>query len=177
MEVILLGPDDLDAYVAHILRHMPESGVGGAPVFAPYDTGHAPDPMRVRDQRDASWRLTLDRPGWERAFGLRDGERIVGHAELKGGRLPAEMHRATLGMGIEAAYRGQGHGARLVGACIDLARQAGLAWIDLGVFGGNAPAIALYTRLGFRQVGVVPDRFRVDGRPVDDISMVLRLAP
>jgi RimJ/RimL family protein N-acetyltransferase len=87
------------------------------------------------------------------------------------------MHRATLGMGILRAFTGKGHGRRLLEDLVRWARHdAGLAWIDLGVFSGNAPARKLYERMGFVPLGVREDAFRLDGGPsVDDVLMVLRL--
>ena len=68
---------------------------------------------------------------------------MVGHVELRGGGSRAEMHRATLGMGIQLAHTSQGHGRRLIDAAITWARDdAGLAWLDLGVFSANDRARA-----------------------------------
>src|SRR6185295_8302496 len=126
-----------------------ESGRAGMPHFALSRTW-------VRDEIRASLvaRLAkgLDEPLWGRAWGLftADGTEMVGHVELRGGRVPAEMHRATLGMGILRAHTGQGHGRRLVEEAVRWARDhAGLTWIDLGVFSSNAPARKLYARMGF----------------------------
>ena len=55
------------------------------------------------------------------------------------------------------------------------AADQGLAWVDLGVFSENAPARALYRKLGFEEVGIVEDAFRVDGSSLDDVAMVFRL--
>ncbi len=58
---------------------------------------------------------------------------------------------------------------------IGWARNSGLAWIDLGVFRPNLRAQALYRKLGFVELGVTRDRFRLDGESIDDISMTLAL--
>lgn len=50
-----------------------------------------------------------------------------------------------------------------------------LAWIDLGVFGPNAAARALYARAGFVETGRRADYFRVRGAPIEDVSMSLSL--
>jgi len=102
---------------------------------------------------------------------------VVGHLELRGGRITAEMHRATLGMGLGRAYTGQGYGRRLVEVAVRWAREdAGLSWIDLGVFAGNERARRLYQRMGFVQQGAREDAFRIDaGVSVTDIQMALDL--
>lgn len=62
-------------------------------------------------------------------------------------------------------------------AAIAFARAAGsVVWVDLKVFGHNAPARALYKRLGFVETGMQADRFRIDEAVIDDVSMSLRLA-
>ncbi len=169
-----LESDDPEAYARHIVEHMAESGRGGMPHFAI---------SRVwsRDEVRAGFvgRLAkgLDEPLWGRTWLLMDTERVVGHLELRGGRVPAEMHRATLGMGLLRAYTGRGHGARLVEAAVRWARDdAGLGWIDLGVFSNNGPARKLYTRMGFVEIGLREDAFHLDAGPrIDDVLMALRL--
>ena len=52
-----------------------------------------------------------------------------------------------------------------------------LEWIDLGVFATNPKAHELYKSLGFIDWGRCPDRFRVDGHKITDISMSLKLLP
>jgi RimJ/RimL family protein N-acetyltransferase len=170
------GPADADAYARHMVEHMAESGRGGSPHFAL-------SRRWVREEVRASFSARLDKdldePLWGRAWLLfaEDRPRPVGHIELRGGRVHAELHRATLGMGLMRAYTGQGHGRRLCEAAIAWARdEARLAWIDLGVFAGNAPARKLYRGMGFVEVGVRADAFRNDEDVVlDDVLMTLRL--
>ena len=167
---------DADKYARHIVAHMAESGRAGMPHFALSRTW-------VQDEIRASLvsRITkaLDEPLWGRAWGLfsADGAEMVGHVELRGGRVPAEMHRATLGMGIMRAHTAQGHGRRLIEATVKSAREeAKLEWIDLGVFADNTPARKLYQRMGFVEIGLRRDAFHLDsGVNVDDVLMVLRL--
>ncbi len=169
-----LGGDDPDAYADHMVEHMAESGRAGSPHFAIARTW-------VRDEVRSSFVArhvkALDEPLWGRTWLLFDGPRVVGHAELRGGRVLAEMHRATLGMGLLRAFTGQGHGRRLLESLVRWARgDAGLDWIDLGVFSGNAPARKLYERMGFVTLGVREDAFHIDaGAAIDDVLMVLRL--
>lgn len=56
------------------------------------------------------------------------------------------------GMGTSPAYRRIGLGARTLTAAIDAAAEAGVRAVWLEVLEGNAPAIALYERLGFQRV-------------------------
>jgi RimJ/RimL family protein N-acetyltransferase len=165
---------DPDEYAAHMVEHMAESGRAGSPHFA---ISRAWSREEVRNSFVARTSKHLDEPLWGRTWFLHDGPRLVGHAELRGGRVSAEMHRATLGMGILRAYTGRGHGRRLLEVLIQWARdEARLSWIDLGVFSGNAPARRLYERMGFVMLGVREDAFHLDAGPaIDDVLMVLRL--
>lgn len=167
---------DLPAWHAHQRASLADNGVGG-PYFAPIAPEHAEarfTPDRLEGAR-VRLSLGLDQPDWLRVFLLlADGE-VIGHADLAGGRIPAELHRTTVGLGLARAHHRRGLGTRLMRAAIDWARGAGLAWMDLGVFHGNEPAIALYRKLGFVEVGRSPDRFRVGEASLTDISMTLQL--
>jgi RimJ/RimL family protein N-acetyltransferase len=169
-----IGGDDPDAYARHMVEHMAESGRAGSPHFAISRTWARDE---VRTSFVARLAKTLDEPLWGRAWILVDGRRVVGHIELRGGRVPAELHRATLGMGMLRALTGQGHGRRLVDTAVRWARdEARLEWIDLGVFSGNTPARKLYQRAGFVEIGVRQDAFHLDAGPsIDDVLMVLKL--
>jgi RimJ/RimL family protein N-acetyltransferase len=169
-----LSGDDPQAYARHIVEHMAESGRAGSPHFA---LSRVWSIGEVRSSFVDRLAKAMDEPLWGRAWLLLDGSRVVGHLELRGGRVPAEMHRATLGMGILRAYTRQGHGGRLVETAVQWARdQAGLRWIDLGVFSNNEPARKLYARMGFVEVGTRRDAFRLDAGPViDDVLMALAL--
>ena len=166
----------LGALVAHMCRNGLESGRDGDPYARPRPLADQPDPLLLARELVAAWQVPVGHvDGWERHFGACVGDQLVGHLDLRGGRLASEQHRATLGIGIERPWRRRGVGRRLCQAAIAWARVQGMAWIDLGVFSDNPGAIALYRELGFVEVGVHVDRFRVDGRSLDDVSMVLRL--
>jgi len=171
--------EDIEPFVNHVAAHVMQSGKDGAPYFA---MSRKVGRDEIRESAITRWSRRLDEPLWGRSWLLwLDGtgvpRRVVGHIDLRGGRLPAEMHRAVLGMGIERPFTGHGHGGRLLETAISWARDvAGLSWIDLGVFANNAPARKLYARAGFVEVGVREDAFRVDDRvSVDDIQMTLAL--
>jgi len=55
------------------------------------------------------------------------------------------------------------------------AAQGELSWLDSEVFGHNEPALRLHRKLGFTEVGRVTDMYRLDGAPVDDVRLTLRL--
>jgi RimJ/RimL family protein N-acetyltransferase len=175
IRMVGLADKDLDALARHVVDQNAESGRAGAPDFAVSRTFIREE---VRSNLGVRLAKDLDEPLWGRVWALYapDGH-IAGHLELRGGRIPSELHRATLGMGIMRAYTGRGHGGRLVEAAIAWARdEAKLAWIDLGVFAGNTPARKLYERMGFVEIGTREDAFRIeDDVVIDDVMMVLEL--
>jgi RimJ/RimL family protein N-acetyltransferase len=183
--------EDIDAYVQHIVEHVAESGKDGAPHFA---MSRRVQRDEVRESALTRWTRRLDEPLWGRSWLLWDaarsadagatpaaGEervrraRVVGHIELRGGRIASEMHRTVLGLGILRAHTGHGHGGRLIAAAVEWAKTvAKLEYVDLGVFSNNEPARKLYRRTGFVEIGVRSDAFRIDdGVRVDDVLMVL----
>lgn len=173
--IVQLADVDLPALVAHIARHSSESGKDGDLIFRPRSSDAPIDELATIERHQIGWAQPLDEPFWLRTWGAVEGGEIRGHLDLHGGRLPSEFHRAMLGMGVERPWRGQGIGRALLATAIAWARDAELAWLDLGVFAHNPRARALYARVGFVEVGVTRDRFRVDGMVIDDVSMVLAL--
>lgn len=69
-------------------------------------------------------------------------------------------HRAEFGVSIDRAYWGLGIGRALTRACIDCARRAGYAQLELEVVADNAAALALYRSAGFTECGRNPRGFR-----------------
>jgi GNAT superfamily N-acetyltransferase len=97
--------------------------------------------------------------------------RLVGMAS--GGRAPVAEEAAGLySMWVEPAARGTGVAAAIVGAVAAWAAERGYAVLGLGVTTGNARAIALYERLGFRDTG---DRFPL--RPGSDLVIQIMARP
>lgn len=86
--------------------------------------------------------------------------RIVGTAgfEAVGAKLKIR-HRADFGISILKEYWGLGIGRALTLACIDCAREAGYAQLELNVVGENESAIRLYESCGFVEYGRNPKGF------------------
>jgi RimJ/RimL family protein N-acetyltransferase len=173
--IVRLADEHAPALCAHIRRHGAESGRDGDLIFRPRSSGEQLDEVAAIERHRIEWARPLFEPLWLRTWGLVEDGAVLGHLDLHGGRLPAELHRATLGMGLERAARRQGHGRAMIETAIAWARDHGLAWLDLGVFAHNPPARALYASVGFVEVGTTRDQFRVDGTSIDDVAMTLRL--
>ncbi|SFU92828.1 GNAT family N-acetyltransferase [Butyrivibrio sp. M55] len=74
-------------------------------------------------------------------------------------------HRAELGIAILKEYWGLGLGKALMEACIECAKNAGYAQLELNVVAENERAVALYKKMGFVEYGRNPRGFnsRVSG--------------
>ena len=68
-------------------------------------------------------------------------------------------HRAEFGISVDKAYWGFGIGRALTEACIECAKEAGYAQLELEVVAGNANAISLYQSEGFAEYGRNPRGF------------------
>lgn len=176
MKIRLAAAHDAEEFFGHTLRHFRESNQEGDPIFHPVTDFENWSKADYIEKLKESWAKSLEELNWERALVLEQDGTFLGHTTLQGGRMPGTGHRATFSIGLERGARGQGFGRALTQATLDWAREQGtLAWIELYVFTHNAPALALYRAMGFREVGTTEDLFRVHGQSVSDTHMVLRL--
>ena len=85
-------------------------------------------------------------------------------------------HRAEFGISVLKEYWGLGIGRALMDACIECARQAGYAQLELTVVAENARAVEMYQRAGFVEFGRNPRGFnsRISGYQ-ELVSMRLEL--
>jgi len=105
------------------------------------------------------------------------GGRIIGNLSCEGGRRAAERHVGTLGISVDADWRGRGVGKALMQAAVDWARGTGvLRRLQLDVFCRNEPAIALYGKFGFEVEGRRRQAVCKEGEYLDVYVMGLLLA-
>ena len=106
------------------------------------------------------------------------GDEMVGSAVIGPAArgYPRRRHRARLGVCVRKEFWGMGLGSALVRSLIGCAPEMGFEQIELSVVADNRRAIALYERLGFTEVGRVPDALKYeDGTYAEEIWMVLKL--
>ncbi len=115
------------------------------------------------------------RSGRHQAVALIVGRQLVGFGELRRGRgLQAHTgHIATVM--VHPDYAGSRLGSRIVIALVELARESGLARLDLSVRDGEG-LDQFYPRFGFVEWGRRPGWIRVaQGDDRDEIFYVLEL--
>ena len=99
------------------------------------------------------------------------GDEMVGHSDIRR-RQPIDVrHTGVLGIVILDGYRGIGIGERLMQEVLRQARSLGIELVELQVFAINKIALRLYEKLGFKTVGLVPNKMRRDNKYFDEITM------
>ena len=87
--------------------------------------------------------------------------RVVGTAGIsRVGTKDKVKHRAEMGISVDKDFWGLGIGRALTRACIECAKEAGYAQLELDVAAQNERAITLYESEGFAQYGRNPKGFR-----------------
>jgi ribosomal protein S18 acetylase RimI-like enzyme len=99
------------------------------------------------------------------------GGKLVGECMVRG-REPDDLrHTGLLGIVILKEYRGVGLGEKLMLEILREARRIGIWLVELEVMAINKRVIHLYERIGFRKVGIVPNKIQRDGRHLDIVTM------
>jgi len=102
-------------------------------------------------------------------------DRLVGEISFQ--LDPPHLYKKELGtawigitIGVESA-RGRGVGVRAMEYLEAQLRDQGLKRIELGVFEFNSPAIRLYKKMGFQEIGRIKDFTFYQGGMWEDIRM------
>lgn len=100
--------------------------------------------------------------------------RIAGNVGVNAiGSTDKVRHRASLGIALIQEYCGIGLGRILMEKSIALASEYGYTQMELGVFENNERALQLYRKMGFSEVGRIPNAFRLrTGERIAEIQMV-----
>ena len=120
-----------------------------------------PDEQSGDDEQEARSLEETERSGNEvELIAVIDG-RIVGSAGVSAVRSRRKAaHRARFGISVLQEYWGLGIGRVLMESCIDCARRAGYAQLELEVVADNERALSLYRRAGFEEYGRNPRGYR-----------------
>jgi GNAT superfamily N-acetyltransferase len=112
------------------------------------------------------------RAGSRLLFAAYVADRLAGTGQLALASWPTARHRAELNkVMVATALRGHGIGRRLLHAIHDSACQLGRSLVLLNARRGD-PAETFYTRLGYREVGVIPGyTVGTAGEAYDNVAM------
>ncbi len=98
-----------------------------------------------------------------------DGK-VVASAEIAK-RRGHQKHVGVLGIAVKSGYRRLGIATKLIEVLLEEAKKQGLKVIILDVYEKNLPALNLYKRMGFKEVGRIPKAVYWKGEYIDDIKM------
>lgn len=102
---------------------------------------------------------------------------VAGTCDLRFNSRIKTRHRASMGIALRRDYWGLGIGTAMMTQLIALARgREGVIQLELEYLEGNARARALYEKMGFRIVSMMPDAIRqTDGTFINEYCMMLKL--
>jgi RimJ/RimL family protein N-acetyltransferase len=154
-------PDDAAEILAYLCR------VGGESMhlsFGPEGIGRTEAEERALIERYAAREEAL-------FLIARSAGEVVSVLTFEAGARPRTRHVGELGITVAAACHGEGIGRRMMLRLVDWARAAGVRKLNLRVRVDNAPAIALYERVGFQVEGRLTRDLCVDGVDYDVFAM------
>ncbi|HEX5568700.1 MAG TPA: GNAT family N-acetyltransferase [Streptomyces sp.] len=101
----------------------------------------------------------MERPPGNTVVAVREGE-IVGSAKMGPNRPGRGSHIGTASFLVDPAHQGGGIGRALGEYVVEWSRAQGFHGIQFNaVVEANAPAVRLWTSLGFEVIGTVPESF------------------
>ena len=110
-----------------------------------------PPPLRGAD----SWRLDLERP-YSNYCALWEGERLIACASSWNLLQELEVTQVL----VHPRYQGQGWGKFIFAKLLESGIQGGVERATLAVRRDNEPALKVYRRFGFTQVGIRPKYYQ-----------------
>ncbi len=106
-----------------------------------------------------------------------NGGNLVGNIDLTGSRRKKLQHTGMIGMGIHTQWQNQGVGTYLIQNVLDWAGNndfISLIWLE--VYATNQAGIALYQKMGFKEVGRIDAFFHENEKFIDKITMIINLS-
>ncbi|HEY1547204.1 MAG TPA: GNAT family N-acetyltransferase [Kofleriaceae bacterium] len=132
----------------------------------------APDEVTLTIEQERELIERLDDSPHGAMFVAVDGDAIVGELSVKAiSTRRAVAHVATIGMSVAASHRRRGVGEALLRDAIAWADDNDFLRLELYVYVRNAPAVALYEKLGFAIEGKRVAFIREADAFVDDYVM------
>jgi len=159
-------PQDAASYREHMLRIYDEADVDIPFTPDEYPRTVEQDASNIATYRDADNSLFL--------VAVTPENEVVGSIRLYGGRIKAVQHVADLALYVNAEYRDQAVGSRLMKIGLDWAHSSGIIKrVQLEVYARNTRAIRVYEKYGFVKEGHRQRSMFQKGEYLDEYLMAL----
>ncbi|RHQ97591.1 GNAT family N-acetyltransferase [Peptoclostridium sp. AF21-18] len=106
-------------------------------------------------------------------IGMLDGKH-VGNCSLMGNHARRLKHRTSLGIVLYLEYTGLGIGRIMIEEVCKIANENGIEQIELEVAANNRNAISLYEKLGFENVGTLPNNMKYSDGTYTDVHFMVK---
>ena len=136
-----------------------------------------PDEFSVTLEQEQSWiESFMTSPNSVLLVAQYNGQ-LVGILDFRGGQRRKISHTGLIGTSVRSEFRSMGVGSTLLSVLVEWAKlHSKIERIELSVFADNAPAIAVYKKLGFVEEGRKKKAFKLsDGRYFDELLMAKTL--
>lgn len=175
MRIVEATLADLEPFFVYLGVQLLDNASGDSPLFQPIAKKHCQVSKQLEDKFRTGFESKLGKHGWRKLWLAKDDDgRILGHIDLRHDNGEYSFHRVTLGMGVDSSVRKQGLGIKLVESVIQFCHGiTSIEWLDLNVLSNNLPAKKLYLKCGFQIIGEKSDCYRIDGKPVSELTMTL----
>ena len=141
MMIIQLSPERWQEYKAIRIKALNDN---------PFAFDTSPE---EEDFSDEEWEKKMKEPNEFKVF-AEDNGRLVGKMEVEWDTRQKICHNAEVyGVYVDPKYRGQGLGKMLMEEVERVAKEHGITRLWLDVVVTQEPAMALYRKLGFREIG------------------------
>ena len=106
-------------------------------------------------------------------IGMLDGKH-VGNCSLMGNHARRLKHRISLGIVLYLEYTGLGIGRIMIEEVCKIAKENGIEQVELEVAANNRNAISLYEKLGFENVGTLPNNMKYSDGTYTDVHFMVK---
>ncbi len=175
MKIVEAQKQDLALFFEYLARQLVENANDDSPLFQPIAKQHSyvSEPLRVKFQK--GFDSSIGASGWRKLWLVKDStNNICGHIDLRHYNSDYSYHRVLLGMGVDLKARKQGLGIELIKTVVKFCNEnSHIDWLDLNVLSNNIPAKNLYLKSGFLIIGEMADCYRIDQKPIAEITMSL----
>ena len=155
-----------------LLRQAEESDAEMLVEYLKTTSGETPYMLREPEEVRISVEEEVDFPRALHLLAFVDGV-FAGSCSFNGAERNRTRHRCTVGISLYRAFWGLGVGTALLEDILNTAGTVGYEQAELDVVSTNAPAVALYQKLGFETTGTIPRAFKyTDGTYADFLFMV-----